>query len=84
MNWRTGLSVTKLNSRKTNVRQMHIYRIGDNKFSGSAAEKDLGVMVLNISQQCKIVTRKANLIDSGINRSIVCKAWLALFDTDKV
>ena len=67
--------------------QMHHYRMGKTCLGSSMCEKDLGVLVghmLNMSQQCDLVAKKANGILGYIKRSIVsrsCKVMLPLYST---
>uniref|UniRef100_A0A8C8VNF4 Reverse transcriptase domain-containing protein n=1 Tax=Pelusios castaneus TaxID=367368 RepID=A0A8C8VNF4_9SAUR len=56
---------------------MHCYRLGTDRLSSSAVEKDLGVMVdgkMNMSQQCALVAKKANGILGCISRSIASRS----------
>ena len=51
--------------------------MGDTWLSKTTSEKDLGIVIdhkLNMSQQCDVPTKKANVILACINRNIVLKS----------
>lgn len=59
--------------------QKRTYKIGDTYLSSGTLEKDLGVFVdnkLNMSQQCEVAAKNANVILGQINRNIVLKLRL--------
>ncbi|CAM5092187.1 unnamed protein product [Eretmochelys imbricata] len=56
--------------------QLHTYKMGNDCLGSNTVERDLGVIVdrkLNMSQQCNIVAKKADIIMGCISRSIVSK-----------
>ena len=55
---------------------MHQYELGDGLLESSSAEKDLGVLVINMltmSQQCALVAKRPMVSWSALK-----KAWLAV------
>jgi len=55
---------------------MHQYRLGDDLLESSFEERDLGVLVddrLTLSQQCALITKKANGIPGYIKQSVVSR-----------
>ncbi|GAB0207709.1 mitochondrial enolase superfamily member 1 [Grus japonensis] len=52
----------------------HRYRLGVDLLGSSTAEKDLGVLVDNMSQQCALVAKKANGILGCIKKSVASRS----------
>ena len=78
-NW-TGRNLMRFRCRVLHLgRNNHTYqyRVGADLLEGSSAEKDLGVLVdnrLTVSQQCALVTKRANCMPGCIKKCMASRS----------